>query len=157
MDSLIVAQSNNGYIGKDGSLPWKSKAEMSFFKQMTLNSNVIMGRVTFESLKKPLVDRLNIVVTSRDMVSDGTVIYINSVEEALVVSKLQSRYDKTFVIGGASIYDYVLKYNLVDTVYVSKFPFDVDGDTKMPDIPSNYILSETIDKEEFLVLKYVRT
>lgn len=66
--NLIVAYDiNNLGIGKDGQIPWKNKTDMKWFKDVTIgngNNAVVMGRKTWESLgKKPLKDRLNIIVS----------------------------------------------------------------------------------------------
>src|SRR5262252_7598733 len=54
----IVAVDRNFAIGKGGSLPWHYSADLKFFKQTTLGNAVVMGRRTWQSLKKPLPDRL---------------------------------------------------------------------------------------------------
>lgn len=59
----ILAYDLNKGIGKDGKLPWKCKKDMDFFKKQTTGHFVIMGSKTFESLGKPLVNRVNVVLT----------------------------------------------------------------------------------------------
>ena len=61
--SIIVAVAENGVIGKDNDLVWHLPADMRYFKNTTIGHHVIMGRKTFESFKKPLKDRTNIVIT----------------------------------------------------------------------------------------------
>ena len=52
---LIWAQENNGGIGKNGQLPWHIPEDLKNFKKLTLNSTIVMGRKTWESLPfKPL-------------------------------------------------------------------------------------------------------
>ena len=61
---LIWAQDGNGGIGKNGKLPWHVSEDLKNFKKITLNSTVIMGRKTWESLPvKPLPNRENIVLS----------------------------------------------------------------------------------------------
>ena len=63
---LIWAQENNGGIGKNGQLPWHIPEDLKNFKKLTLNSTIVMGRKTWESLPfKPLPKRRNIVFSSR--------------------------------------------------------------------------------------------
>jgi len=66
MEAIYAIDLNNG-LSKDGVIPWKSKRDMSFFKNITTNHIVIMGKNTFFSIPKeyrPLKNRLNIVLTS---------------------------------------------------------------------------------------------
>jgi len=63
--SLVVAIAENGVIGRDGGLPWRLSSDLKTFRRVTMGKPLIMGRRTFQSLKKPLDGRDNIVV-SRD-------------------------------------------------------------------------------------------
>jgi len=62
---LVAAVASNGVIGAQGRLPWRLPEDLRHFKRLTLGYPVIMGRKTWESLGKPLLDRENIVVTRR--------------------------------------------------------------------------------------------
>jgi dihydrofolate reductase len=59
----IAAMSRNRVIGNGGAVPWHIPEDFKWFRRKTFNSVVIMGRRTFESLGKPLVGRINIVLT----------------------------------------------------------------------------------------------
>ena len=98
---LIWAQDKNGGIGKDGNLPWYISEDLQNFKKITLNSTIIMGRHTWESLPiKPLPNRKNIVLTSKHI--EG-VEYFSSIEKC--VEKLDAQGTSIlFVIGGSKIY-----------------------------------------------------
>ncbi|MGO1344959.1 dihydrofolate reductase, partial [Chromohalobacter japonicus] len=50
-------------IGVDNKLPWHLPEDLKFFKAVTMNKPLVMGRKTFESIGRPLPGRLNIVVT----------------------------------------------------------------------------------------------
>ena len=61
---LIWAQDFNGGIGVSGKLPWHIKEDLKNFKTLTLNSTIIMGRKTWDSLPiKPLPKRKNLVLS----------------------------------------------------------------------------------------------
>src|SRR5918999_795869 len=64
----IVAVDQNGAIGKGGGLPWHYPADMKFFKQQTMGHACVMGYRTWRSLKKPLKERLNIVLSRKSEV-----------------------------------------------------------------------------------------
>ena len=59
----IVAVDRNGAIGKGGKLPWHYSADMKFFKQTTTGNACVMGFKTWRTLKNPLPNRLNIVLS----------------------------------------------------------------------------------------------
>ncbi len=59
----IAAMSLNRVIGDNGRIPWHLPEDFKWFKQVTSGNVVVMGRKTFESLGKPLPNRLNVVLT----------------------------------------------------------------------------------------------
>ena len=72
MVSIIVAIGNyvvnKGYpIGKDGDIPWHNSNDLKWFKKTTTGHPVIMGRKTYELLKKPLPNRTNIVISKDEL------------------------------------------------------------------------------------------
>src|SRR5438067_5375757 len=95
----IVAVDRNLAIGKGGRLPWHYSADMKFFKETTIGNAVVMGRRTWLTLKGPLRDRKNIVL-SRDekLETPDSVIVIRDVESVLDHAK--NRDGNVFVIGG---------------------------------------------------------
>ncbi|MEE8343690.1 MAG: dihydrofolate reductase, partial [Woeseiaceae bacterium] len=62
--SIIVAAATNNVIGRDGELPWRLPEDLKRFKQLTIGKPVIMGRLTCESIGRPLPDRRNIVLST---------------------------------------------------------------------------------------------
>ena len=139
MVNIIVAVANyyaeKGYaIGKNGGIPWSCPQDMKWFKDTTIGHAVIMGRKTFDSLKKPLKDRINIVITSKDIVtnSEEKIYAVKSVEEAISLAKSLTMND-IFIIGGASIYKYALEHDLVDKIYIDYLSETVeDADAFFP-------------------------
>src|SRR5437773_2508439 len=126
----IVAVDRNGAIGKDGKLPWHYSADMKFFRETTTGNSVVMGRRTWLTLKRPLKDRQNIVL-SRDQSfqSNDSVMVMSGVEAVLDFAHQQE--GNLFVIGGAKIYEAFLPH--IDRWIVTEVPLSVDGaDTFMP-------------------------
>lgn len=132
-----MLQDKKGWpIGKDGKMPWHCPEDLKWFKEVTMGYPVIMGRKTFESIKKPLVGRLNIVISRTMNVDTDTCIYDNliyadSVENAIKIAEKNS--EKAFVIGGGSIYKYCIDNNLLDKIYIDELNEKVeDADTFFP-------------------------
>ena len=61
--SIIVAMAKNRVIGINNQLPWRLPEDLKYFKSVTMNKPIVMGRKTFESIGRPLPGRLNIVIT----------------------------------------------------------------------------------------------
>ena len=98
---LIWAQDINGGIGKEGRLPWYISEDLKKFKETTLNSTIIMGRKTWNSLKiQPLPKRRNIVLSTKSNLDVET---YNSITECINNLK-KEKLKKVFVIGGSQIY-----------------------------------------------------
>ena len=61
--AFVVARDRHGVIGKDGRLPWRLPDDMRRVRQLTVGKPLIMGRRTFDSIGRPLPDRISIVLT----------------------------------------------------------------------------------------------
>jgi len=104
---LIVAVAENGVIGRDNAIPWRLKSDQQRFKAMTLNKPVVMGRKTFESLRRPLPGRTNIVVTRDPNYRAAGAVVTTSFENARAVAHgdaLRRFATEIAVIGGAEVY-----------------------------------------------------
>ena len=97
---LIIACDPNGGIGYQNRLPWTNiRGDLPRFKYLTAGQTVIMGRNTWDSLpKKPLPNRLNIVVSSRPLEAEH-----HNVIHALDMSFNQPNDDAPWIIGGAKL------------------------------------------------------
>lgn len=129
--SLIAAVDSDNGIGLCGVMPWGSiKEDMAFFRATTVNSTVIMGRVTFESLgSKPLKNRKNIVITRNIKKDTEEVFYRTSLIEVLKESLINKEH-QVFIIGGASIYSEALLY--ADRIYLTHIPKCYNCDRQFP-------------------------
>lgn len=97
----IVATDQRSAIGKRGKIPWSVPEDLKRFKELTTDNVVVMGRKAFESIGRPLPDRINIVVSKR-LEQQTNIFVARSIKMALNKAKT---YNKTiFIIGGAQIY-----------------------------------------------------
>jgi len=110
---LIVACDPRGGIGYQNSLPWKNlSGDLARFRTLTTGQVVVMGRNTWESLpKKPLPNRLNFVVTSKEL---------DLSTDALVVSDLSSfkTFKSAWLIGGAQLIN--SNWDMIDEIHLSR-------------------------------------
>lgn len=97
----VVGVATNGVIGRNGSIPWHSSADMKHFRAITMGHPVVMGRKTFESIGRLLPGRLNVILTrDRSYKVPGATV-VHSREAAL--RKLRA-HQTIMIIGGDQIY-----------------------------------------------------
>ena len=121
---MIAGVSQNGVIGISdengkGTIPWRHKADMKRFKELTTNHTVIMGRLTYESMGRLLPNRRNIVVTG------------NVYEGVETAKSLKEAIDKSeglvWLIGGAGIYREGMAF--VDEIDITIVPETINNPT----------------------------
>jgi dihydrofolate reductase len=120
---IIAAVSADGFIAKDENHPayWTSKEDKDRFVEITKRAGVVvMGSTTYETLKRPLADRLNIVY-SRKRTFDGAETTQDAPKDLL--KKLETRgYSEVAICGGSHIYTLFLKAHCVDKIYLTIEP-----------------------------------
>jgi dihydrofolate reductase len=130
----IVAVDRNGAIGKGGKLPWHYSADMKFFKETTTGNACVMGYNTWLTLKKPLPNRLNIVLSRKaDIEQQDSVVVCRDVESVLSIAK--DLKGDLFVIGGEQIYRSFLPY--IERWLVTEVPLIVESADTF--VPENYL------------------
>lgn len=127
---LIVAVAENGVIGDGGKIPWRLKTDQQRLKAITMNKPIVMGRKTFESLRRPLPGRTNIVVTRDANYRAPGAIVTTSFEAAHAVAlgdALRRGADEIAIIGGAEIYRQWMQ--AADTLDITEVHARPEGDT----------------------------
>jgi dihydrofolate reductase len=130
----IVAVDRQGAIGKRGKLPWHYSADMKFFKQTTTGHACVMGYRTWVTLKKPLKDRLNIVLSRNSEVEpQDSVVVLRNPNSILSLSRYLSC--DLFVMGGEQVYRTFLPH--VERWIVTEVPLTVEGADAF--VPEDYL------------------
>ncbi|MBM7569883.1 dihydrofolate reductase [Aquibacillus albus] len=129
MISLLVAMDRNRVIGYKNDLPWRLPKDLKFFKELTTNNVIIMGRKTFDSIKRPLPNRKNVIVTRDPSYSQENCTVIHSLETVLEWNR-QHPTVEYFIIGGGEIFKQALA--VADRMYVTYIDEDFPGDTYFP-------------------------
>ena len=133
MVNVVLACCKDGGIGMNNKLPWYIKDELQIFKIITNNSTVIMGYNTWSSLpRKPLINRTNVVLTNSktkklELLENYNVIVLSSIEEAIEKYK----NNQCYYIGGASVYNYLINFNLITNLYISIIHKHYETDIKI--------------------------
>ena len=128
---LIVARDLRYGIGLDGKIPWRCDEDMQHFRRTTSATTdpkkqnaVLMGRKTWNSLRKPLENRVNICLSS----SPQTIPTFATMEAAIAYANNDSMVETIFIIGGAAVYRKALETLQIDRVWMTiikrEFPTD---------------------------------
>lgn len=130
----IAAVAANGVIGRDGEIPWHHSEDLQRFKALTTGHPVIMGRLTYESIRAdlggPLPERTNIVLSESGIDVETGVVVVTSVDEALDAAA-STGSDVVFVAGGATVYDQL--FDRFDRLELTELHDAYDGDTYFPE------------------------
>ncbi|HYF30832.1 MAG TPA: dihydrofolate reductase [Chitinophagaceae bacterium] len=132
--SLVVAATENNVIGKNNQLLWHLPNDLKFFKNTTWAMPVIMGRKTFESIKKqPLSGRFNIIITSKKDLqpASGKIQIADSIERSMQLAG-EADCKEAFVIGGGEIFNSF--FPMADKIYLTRVHANLEGDTFFPPI-----------------------
>ena len=128
---LIAAIGENGEIGLNNKLLWKSPSDLASFKSITEGYPIIMGRKTFESLPGILPNRTHIVVTNQDKTLSAFKL-ADSVKSSITEAISEAKgfgCKKVFIIGGASIYNQALESDLVNELIITHVDWSGEADT----------------------------
>ena len=118
-------------IGNENKLVWNIPADMKRFRQITSRKSVVMGRKTFESIGKPLPNRINIIITrDKNYKAEGCIV-VHSLDESLKAAGP----GEVMVIGGAQIYNEFLP--IAHKMYLTFIEKDFEGDAYFPEYSKN--------------------
>lgn len=133
--SLVVALTRNHVIGRDGGLPWRLSTDLRRFKSLTMGKPVVMGRVCYDSIGKPLPGRPNIVITRNPDFAPEGVVVCHSFEEGMARAATEAArlgVDEVCVIGGGVVYREAM--DVATVLHVTHIDAEIDGDTVFPEI-----------------------
>lgn len=127
--TLIAAYARNRVIGDGLDIPWHSSEDFAHFKRTTMGHTLVMGRITYDTIGRPLPGRRTIVVTrdpewSAD--ADGVEV-AHSFDDAL---ELAGDAD-VYVAGGAQVYALALPHATHQVL--TEVHLDATGDVFYPE------------------------
>jgi len=131
MINIIVAMDRNGLIGANGALPWHLPSDLRFFRDTTLGQIVVMGSKTYESIGRPLPNRINMVLSRKTGCTINRVIDLAGDNDI-------------FVIGGANVYEQFLP--IADRLIITHIDAEFNGDTYFPS--TNAFKFEKVDSRK---------
>ena len=124
--SLICAASQNNIIGRNNQLPWHLPADLARFRQLTTGHYIVMGRHTYESIGRPLANRVNVIITRHRYFKARDCLVAHSLQDALALCPHDA---ELFIIGGALVYQQALP--CACKIYLTRIHHNFEGDTKL--------------------------
>ena len=156
--NLIVAIDNKRGISKNNIIPWNIPQDLKYFKKITEYSYVVMGKNTWLSLNKPLINRINIVISTTLNISDcihppnhifkSFQHFLSFIESQNIKQDYSPFYNKNtlseniFIIGGSRLYSEAINYPNCNSIYITEIYKDYDCDNFFPTIPNNFKIIE---------------
>lgn len=150
---VVAAVARNGVIGDGPDIPWHIPGDFAHFKRLTMGHTLIMGRVTYCSIGRPLPGRRTIVLTRNPLwqPEHRSVTTARSVPQA--VSAVES--GTAFVCGGAGVYAEAMP--IADELVISHIPLSPVGDVRFPPIDhTQWDIAQTTEYCDFTVVRYLR-
>lgn len=149
-------------IGEDNKLPWpKIQEDAKYFQMQTTSTHnkdkinaIIMGRFTWESLPKPLPNRINIIITSKQGIDDKTIKYVSSLDEALTYCYSSTYIDNIFVIGGQQVFEAAMKRPDCREILLTVIDKSFECDRFFPKIPLWMKLTKSTTCEQLVFEMY---
>ena len=134
---IIAARDRNNGIAKEGKIPWTSSVDMQHFSSTTRGSGndaVLMGRITWDSIGRPLPGRLNLVMSRQVEELDGA--HLVPCIEAACKLCIEKNIDTLWICGGGQIYDIVLNdyIELLEACVLTTMDGSWDCDTFFPEL-----------------------
>lgn len=155
MICIIAAVAANGVIGANGGIPWDIPEDRKYFKSLTTGGVVVMGRRTFESIGRPLPERMNIVVSSGSCFKGRMLRTVPDLDSAVRAGERYLRRrvgGDIFLIGGAEIYRQGLE--IADRIFLTELYDEYEGDVYFPELSREKFRLVSCDDRPELRLKF---
>ncbi len=127
---MIVAVAEDGVIGHQGGLPWHLSPDLRHFRRVTMGHPMVMGRLTWDSIGRPLPGRESVVISRQPGFRAEGARVSCGVEDGLALAERLARergVEEIMVIGGAQLFEAVRPR--ADRIYLTRiharFPGDV--------------------------------
>lgn len=158
--NLIAAVDKNWAIGKENQLLVSIPNDMKYFRELTMNKIVILGRKTMEAFQngQPLINRVNLVLSNDEKLQIKNALVLHSKEE--VLKELDELYSQgyseedVFVIGGDSVYHQFV--DNCDMAYITKIEHVYEADAYCPNLDerADWQLVEQSEEQTYFDLEY---
>jgi dihydrofolate reductase len=149
--NAIAAMARNRVIGAGNKIPWHLPEDFQWFKKMTTGHVIVMGRKTYESIGRPLPNRITVVLTRSQQPIPG----VQTISNLSLLDREKPEFagKEIFICGGAQIYEQALP--LCSDLYLTLVDREVQGDAFFPPFEEQFeLMAVVLERPEFKVLHY---
>ncbi|SDT18133.1 dihydrofolate reductase [Friedmanniella luteola] len=125
----VVAVARNGVIGAGPDIPWHVPGDQARFRRLTLGHPLVMGRLTYDAIGRPLPGRTTLVV-SRDPSFAPAGVEVHDDVDAALDRALQLDRELVVVAGGGQVYR--AAWGRLDALEVTEVDAEPAGDVFFP-------------------------
>jgi dihydrofolate reductase len=159
---LVAAITIDGKIARDSReiISWSSPEDKRMFMRVSQEAGLlIMGRSTYETLDRPLPERLHIVLTSDMNRPAAPQVEFTSASPAHILEDLEKRgFETAILAGGARTYRTFIDAGLVDELWLTVEPLAFgEGISLLGDYPLDlrlHLIQSDLLNESSLQLRY---
>ncbi|WP_375387310.1 MULTISPECIES: dihydrofolate reductase [Actinomycetes] len=150
----IAAVAQNRVIGAGPDIPWRIPGEQARFKRLTMGHPLVMGRLTHDSIGRPLPGRTTLVVSrDPDYAPEGVVVFGDL--DAALDRALQLDDRLVFVAGGGQVYR--AAWARLDALELTEVHQEPPGDVLFPVVdPEQWRQTEREEHDGFAHVRLVR-
>lgn len=132
--ALIVAYDQGRVIGNRGRMPWRYPEDLKHFRRVTMGRAIIVGRVNYLDIGRPLPGRTTVVLTRDPAWRADGVLVAHDLAEAIALAR---RHDpEPFIAGGAQVYEQALP--LCTRLHLTEIAARHEGDVFFPALPADH-------------------
>ena len=102
---IIAAIGKHRELGRNNDLVWRIPEDLTYFRNTTMGHYIFMGRKTYESMPKNLLNRRYLVI-SRELKNGDNVKTFADVDTFLEFAKKTE--EDIYIIGGGQVYSMLL-------------------------------------------------
>ena len=132
---LVAAVARNGVIGAAGRMPWHLPGDLARFRAFTWGHPLLMGRVTWEAIGRPLPGRATTVLSRSSGFQPAGAVVAPDLRTALASADRQAddlAAPVIMVVGGSAIYAATI--DLAQSLVITEVPAEPSGDALFPAI-----------------------
>ncbi|HSW37703.1 MAG TPA: dihydrofolate reductase [Candidatus Saccharimonadales bacterium] len=138
MIRFIAAIDNQNGLADDHGIPWQGKlpTDVAYFRRKIMDGTVVMGRGTYNELKRPLPGGRNLVATHKTVTLRKGFGVIHDVKAFLKAAKPE---EDIWVIGGAELFESTLAF--AEELYLTEVQGDFKCTKFFPEYKKNFELA----------------
>ncbi len=127
---LITTIDKNGCMTEGNKFLYSLRENLSNFKLNTINRPLIFGRSSYEVLDEVMAYRPHYVLSKKVSLNTDKTVYVDSIKKLMDMLNA-ANYKEAYLIGGGTVINQFIKYNLIDELILTHVDTEIDGGHKL--------------------------